>query len=1263
MKRNKKFILLTVLLLTIGFAAVSTVLLINGNLTIAEKTSDYKIYFSSAIQDGLDKSNILISSDKQSIDYTIEDLTKLNQTSVLEYQVTNDSSQYDADIKVNCTLSDNEYVKATNSLENQLIAAKSQENGTLTVELIKQSTEERTVTLHCELVADAIERTEVNNNIISADTYTLSGYFEDEENQLVTNANLVIYSETPHYVTTDNYGYFAVTGLEKGEHEIYYLASSINEIKGMTKEEVKNNKVTETTIHTNKLDEEILFENNYKIVSVSSGINQPITYTIELDPAGGTLENTTYEVTENQVYGNLPTPTKKGYNFIGWYLDDKLITNTTYVIGTEITKLVAKYEAGEYQVTFNADGGIVDPANKTVTFNSTYGDLPIPVKIGYTFNGWFNKDNELITSETPVTIIEDEELIAKWTGNEFTVSASGYQGVYDTEAHGITVTPNIEDTEITYSLDEENYSSTAPTFSEVGTYTVYYKVTKYNYLDVTGRETVEITAANNTLTLSETSGTITYPVNGRFEVTNNTSGGTLSVSSSDTSKAIVSIANGIVTIKPGTTAGDVTITVTSAKTSNYKEASVTYTATIKNGTIDVITSGYNAIYDGNSHGISVSTTLDGATIKYSTDNTTFVETNPTFKDAGEYTVYYQVSKPGYETVTGSEKVTITKASNTLSIDKTSGTIIYPGSDEITVTTNASIEAISSNTSIASVKVENNKVIVKSGTTAGVATITINTINDNNHTGSSATYTATVKAGTLDVTTTNYNGTYDGNPHSGTLTVKTSGATVKYGTTSGTYNLTSMPTYKDAGDYTVYYQVSASGYTTKTGSVTVTINKANNTLELNATSGTITYPKTGSFTVSKNTSSGTLSVASSNTSIAIASISDKTVTVKPGTVSGSATITVTSAETTNYKKATATYTVTVKPGTLDVTTSNYTGTYDGNSHAASVTAKTSGATVKYGTVSGTYNLTSMPTYTNAGEYTVYYQVSAPGYTTKTGSVTITINKADNTLTLSATSGTIKTPTSITFTITTNTSNGALSVVSSDTNKVKATISGKTVTLTPGTTSGTAIITVTSAETTNYKQATATYTMVIPDYYIGDVVKIGNEGFHVIKDSGPTVTLFADYNLGTNYRQSTSANYIKFSNSNGWAYNPGPKEIDIQKYDGNAKTYVNNYVNYLKTLVNVTSNDVLTGNLITLTELGDVGCTINADYTWSDKITCNSSPYKSWVIKGQYYWTRSAKTGDGNNIWTVFITGELFSYNYGLDFGIRPVITVSKSLIKK
>ena len=41
-----------------------------------------------------------------------------------------------------------------------------------------------------------------------------------------------------------------------------------------------------------------------------------------------------------------------------------------------------------YTVTFNADGGTVSPSSKSVTFDSEYGELPEPTKIGYTFNGW-----------------------------------------------------------------------------------------------------------------------------------------------------------------------------------------------------------------------------------------------------------------------------------------------------------------------------------------------------------------------------------------------------------------------------------------------------------------------------------------------------------------------------------------------------------------------------------------------------------------------------------------------------------------------------------------------------------------------------------------------------------------------------------------------------------------------------------------------------------------------------------------------------------
>ena len=182
-----------------------------------------------------------------------------------------------------------------------------------------------------------------------------------------------------------------------------------------------------------------------------------------------------------------------------------------------------------------------------------------------------------------------------------------------------------------------------------------------------------------------------------------------------------------------------------------------------------------------------------------------------------------------------------------------------------------------------------------------------------------------------------------------------------------------------------------------------------------------------------------------------------------------------------------------------------------------------------------------------------------------------------------------------------------------------------------------------------------------YNVGDVVTIGTEGFHVIKDNGDTVTLFADYNLGTDYKQSTTANKVKFSNSNGWEYTPGPKEIDIETWSTIPKTYINNYVDYLKTQTSALETDTLTGNLITVTELGELGCTISADYSYSGNETCVNSANASWIVNGQYYWTRSANSDHSNSVWYVLASGILDTTHYSGYRGVRPVITISKSLI--
>ena len=180
----------------------------------------------------------------------------------------------------------------------------------------------------------------------------------------------------------------------------------------------------------------------------------------------------------------------------------------------------------------------------------------------------------------------------------------------------------------------------------------------------------------------------------------------------------------------------------------------------------------------------------------------------------------------------------------------------------------------------------------------------------------------------------------------------------------------------------------------------------------------------------------------------------------------------------------------------------------------------------------------------------------------------------------------------------------------------------------------------------------------DYQIGQEIKIGTEKFNIISEDATTVTMLAQYNLGTDYRQTTTENEVTFSNTSGWEYTAEKKEIDIQLYDGNAKTYVNNYVSHLQ---EITRDTTLTGNLISLTELKAIGCTINDDYSYTNGLTCLNSIHSSWIINGQLWYTRSPYSIGPYDAWVVTPSGGL-SYDY-LYSSIRPVITVSKETLEK
>ena len=83
-------------------------------------------------------------------------------------------------------------------------------------------------------------------------------------------------------------------------------------------------------------------------------------------------------------------------------------------------------------------------------------------------------------------------------------TATDYSTTYDGQPHSISVSvANPEGTAVTYSTDGVTYGSDNPSFSNEGTHTVYYRITKDNYTTIEGSKTVTINKKPVTITAHE----------------------------------------------------------------------------------------------------------------------------------------------------------------------------------------------------------------------------------------------------------------------------------------------------------------------------------------------------------------------------------------------------------------------------------------------------------------------------------------------------------------------------------------------------------------------------------------------------------------------------------------------------------------------------------------------------------------------------------------------------------------------------------------
>ena len=143
-------------------------------------------------------------------------------------------------------------------------------------------------------------------------------------------------------------------------------------------------------------------------------------YTIKFDPNKGVVDEAKRRVYEGNKIDTLPTPTREGYFFIGWFtekengtkIDSNLIVNenTTYYAHWKIPELVT--------ITFDPNVEGMDNITKEVMEGELLGELPTPERTDYNLIGWYTGILDGIQIDADVLVEGAITYYARWQKKE-----------------------------------------------------------------------------------------------------------------------------------------------------------------------------------------------------------------------------------------------------------------------------------------------------------------------------------------------------------------------------------------------------------------------------------------------------------------------------------------------------------------------------------------------------------------------------------------------------------------------------------------------------------------------------------------------------------------------------------------------------------------------------------------------------------------------------------------------------------------------------
>ena len=229
--------------------------------------------------------------------------------------------------------------------------------------------------------------------------------------------------------------------------------------------------------------------------------------------------------------GKLPAAPSaiKGYDFDGWYTDETC--TAPFDTDADFNVVYAKWTVADLTGTAKVSNGSTESGETltvTVSSHNNTGDFT------YQWYRYANGDGQPIKGATSqsyvVTDADAEYALFALVGStvqtgtlqstaaqvaplktfaDGSITVQSYTGIYDGEAHSVSVAVPAG-ASVKYSTDGENFTETAPSFTNAGSYTVYYSVAQPKYAPVRGSFTVTVEPKEVTLTWSDLSADLVY---------------------------------------------------------------------------------------------------------------------------------------------------------------------------------------------------------------------------------------------------------------------------------------------------------------------------------------------------------------------------------------------------------------------------------------------------------------------------------------------------------------------------------------------------------------------------------------------------------------------------------------------------------------------------------------------------------------------------------------------------------------------------------